>query len=283
MKIINLIQGSPQWLSWRKEGIGASEIAAVMGVSTYAKPLDIYKRKVPDSKETFLNIAMKHGNEEEPKARKWLENFYEITFDSLCAEDETHSFLRCSFDAINLDSKILIEIKCPFNSIKLEEMKGGVFPNDYIYQLQYQMKISGIEKGFIAVWDGSTCHLHEFKADKKLWKSMEKAASSFWNDFIRGIEPIATHADISNEHVDLLEKADVLRTLKSEIKEKTSIAKEIETEFKALSNGQNILLHGIKVTIVGGATSYDYDRMLSDGIDLDKYKKIGSPYCRINA
>jgi len=39
MKVVDLEQGTPQWLAWRRAGIGASEAPVIMGLSPWCRGL----------------------------------------------------------------------------------------------------------------------------------------------------------------------------------------------------------------------------------------------------
>jgi len=46
MKIVEgLKHGSPEWLSWRQQGIGSSDIAGICSVCPYKSPIDVLMTK----------------------------------------------------------------------------------------------------------------------------------------------------------------------------------------------------------------------------------------------
>ncbi len=46
MKIIDLEQGTPEWLEWRKNGIGSSDIATIMGANPYQTPYQLWEENL---------------------------------------------------------------------------------------------------------------------------------------------------------------------------------------------------------------------------------------------
>ena len=81
------------WLAARRAGIGASEIAAVMGISPWESPLSLYWRKV-NGWDVAENEAMRNGTILEPAIAAWaadeLDPNQNLTFEpaGLYAADE---------------------------------------------------------------------------------------------------------------------------------------------------------------------------------------------------
>lgn len=74
MPIEVAMSGTPEWLAARATGIGASEAAAVCGLSSYETPLHVYARKVGELAETDDTDAMWWGRKIEPLIfEKWME------------------------------------------------------------------------------------------------------------------------------------------------------------------------------------------------------------------
>jgi len=279
MKIIDLEQGSQEWLDWRMNGIGASEMGAIMGVCPYNSITDIYLKKIGEKKDVY-NQAMKHGNEQEPLARAWMENNFEVDLHRLCAEDEQNEHLKVSYDAINIEEGFMAEIKCPSSEKRLTMMIEGDIPFSYIYQVQWQMMVAKFKSAFLVVWDGHVGHCTLIQADHELWDQMKESALSFWNCVQTRTPPFdsKSHEDISNNHQDLLEIVQARRDaweLRSNV---DKVIKECDEKIDALACGKNIIIHGLKLTMSKPRISYDIDKMKKDGIDLDPYKKIGKSH-----
>ena len=45
MRVINLVQRTPEWLEWRALGISASEVAVILGRSPYKTPWRLWAEK----------------------------------------------------------------------------------------------------------------------------------------------------------------------------------------------------------------------------------------------
>lgn len=283
MKIINIPQGTIEWMEWRSNGIGASDIGTIMEVNPYQSPLMLYRKKNGFSESQVTN-AMNFGKNQEAFARSWLEEHFDVKLDNFCAEDEENSFIKVSFDAINLEKGLLIEIKAPYSTASLQKMKDGDISADYECQLQWQMMISGINKAYLAVWDGQECILKTFEADIELQQKMKEKAAAFWNDLRRGIEPKPSekdYIDLSNEYPeDWKEKVERYKQAAQAKAEADKVLKELKPQFEKLGDNRNFLLHDLKMTLCSGKESLDKNAMRADGIEMDRYMKVGNPYYR---
>ena len=66
--IIQLVQGSPEWLAYRRTMRNASESAAVLGLSPWSTPYQLWLAKTGRS-EVKVTAPMRRGTELEPAAR----------------------------------------------------------------------------------------------------------------------------------------------------------------------------------------------------------------------
>src|ERR1700733_839437 len=113
MKIINVIQNSPDWHKFRETHIGASEVAAIMGVSPWETELQLFQRKLGLLPPKEMNHFMQRGHTLEPKAREYFELKMNKKYNPCVGEDDERPFLCASFDGFNFESGTAVEIKCP--------------------------------------------------------------------------------------------------------------------------------------------------------------------------
>ena len=66
--ILRLVQGTPEWLAHRLKYRNASETPAVMGVSPWVTPYQLWLQRTGRS-EAKVTAAMRRGTELEPVAR----------------------------------------------------------------------------------------------------------------------------------------------------------------------------------------------------------------------
>jgi len=144
-------QGSQEWLQDRCGRVTASRIADLMartkgGYSAsranYASQL-ICERLTGCVAPSFTNAAMIHGTETEPEARRAYE-FY-IDRDVVQVGFMPHPSIEmagASPDGLIGDDGLL-ELKCPNSATHIETLLGGVIPDKYVKQMQFQMACTG--------------------------------------------------------------------------------------------------------------------------------------------
>ena len=148
MKIIDCIQGSPEWHAARAGRVTASRISDLMaktksgwgaGRANYMAEL-VAERLSGVVAEGFSNSAMKHGTETEPHARAAYQFFAdaevtEVGFVIHPAIDLS----GCSPDGL-VAADGMVEIKCPNTSTHIETLLGAGIPDKYLKQMQWQMR-----------------------------------------------------------------------------------------------------------------------------------------------
>ena len=68
MNIVRMAQGSPEWHEHRRKYRNASETPAVLGVSPWQTPYQLWQLKL-GLVEQEVTPAMRHGSDMEPAAR----------------------------------------------------------------------------------------------------------------------------------------------------------------------------------------------------------------------
>jgi putative phage-type endonuclease len=144
-------QGTDAWLQERCGKVTASRIADLMArtksgysasQANYASQL-ICERLTGCVAPSFTNAAMIHGTETEPEARRAYE-FY-IDRDVVQVGFMPHPSIEmagASPDGLIGDDGLL-ELKCPNSATHIETLLGGVIPDKYVKQMQFQMACTG--------------------------------------------------------------------------------------------------------------------------------------------
>ena len=145
MKVIDAVQGSPEWLASRAGKVTASMISAVLmkpetaGYRDYQAQLvaEILTGKPQGS--DYTNVHMQFGTETEPLARSAYEAETGFSVDEvgLCIHP-TIDRAGASPDGLVSNSG-LVEIKCPKVATHLAYLIAGVVPTGYKNQMMWQM------------------------------------------------------------------------------------------------------------------------------------------------
>lgn len=143
MEIIDVIQGSPEWLQARCGLVTASRFGDVLAApstsrrKTYLKKL-LAERDTGQPQEEYKNDAMAMGNETESFAREYYERVTRTKVIQV-------GFVRDGEVGASPDGLIgldgMIEIKCPYNSTHLDYIIDDKLPSVYVPQVQGQLWI----------------------------------------------------------------------------------------------------------------------------------------------
>lgn len=177
-KILNLVQGSREWMEWRKGGVGASDAPALMLEDPWVSLADLWKRKTGRLEPRRQNAATRHGHESEQAAREALGAFTGEFWAPCCMEDDIFDELRASLDGWN--GSIPAEIKCPTTFEKWMEMSAAV-PQYYYGQIQHQMLVSEAPRAYFWAWYEGKGNLLIVERDEPYILELSQRIGQFWH------------------------------------------------------------------------------------------------------
>ena len=190
MKVIDAVQGTPEWLSARAGRVTASMISNVLmkpetaGFRDYQAQLvaEILTGKPQGS--DYTNVHMQFGSDTEPLARSAYEAETGFSVDEvgLCIH-ETIERAGASPDGL-VGNSGLVEIKCPKVATHLTYQIAGVVPAAYRNQMMWQMAVTGRDWcDFVSFRPDLPEHLQlfivRFKRDSEKILKLETAVISF--------------------------------------------------------------------------------------------------------
>lgn len=241
----------------RATGIGASEIAAIVGLSPYTSPLDIYCRKRGLTEEFAGNESSRWGLRlEAPIAEAYTaETGIELTGDGRTTiVHPVHEFALCTPDRIAADRSRVVEIKTA--GIRMAHLWGDPGSDDvpeyYLTQVAWQMAVLDIDAADIAVLiGGNDFRIYSVPRDRELEDALLEAGRRFWVENVMAGEPPAPRdsdeyarvlsakypteltgslidADAETERVAL-----ALKTMREEMKRLEAEELALENEIKA--------------------------------------------------
>ena len=152
--IIQLKQGSPEWLAYRLSMRNASETAAVLGHSPWTSPYQLWLLK-SGRQQQVVTAAMQHGTYLEPAARAAYEVQTGNIMQPLVIQDGAYS---ASMDGMTLEGDLIVEIKCPVRgqgSALWKDVADGNVPSHYRVQIQHQLMVSRAALAHLWVYDGA--------------------------------------------------------------------------------------------------------------------------------
>lgn len=275
MKVVRFTQGSSEWLSWRKNGIGASDISVLMGSNPYLTPLQLWEMKCGYREEDKINEAMQHGIDTEPIARKWLNDNHKLNLTPLCIEDNEFNYMRASLDAYDEKSNLIAEIKCPVSEKTLDKAREYQTIHKYWYhQMQWQMMLTNPKRALCALWDyrHNNCITIEMFGNSKLHEDMKERAKQFWRQVQSGKAPVTQDKDyihIEDEKLqEYLKEYKQILDGEKVLYERKKVLKPLIAEF---GDDGNFKAYGYTVTRHPPRVVYNLDQMRIDGINVDLY------------
>ena len=216
-----------EWLNFRENGLGASEIGTLMGVNSFKSAAELYYQKIgviPQKQiqnmpmfmgtileQTVADIfeyweedeATMISNHSQGKKVRTLyepvgyivnEKYPHLFFSpdrlQICASN-----LRIRNGRLNLNNvEAIIEIKT-ISGWASKQWQGGLPPSYYL-QLQTYLMGLGVEYGYIvALEDGRTIKVHKFERDEEIIASIESVTAQFWERVLLGREYLAKGED----------------------------------------------------------------------------------------
>ena len=151
----DLVQGTDAWDSFRLEHFGASEAAAMLGLSKKTTRNELLRMKKTGIAKTFsewlqVNV-LDHGHEVEALARPHIEKLIgEELYPVTCSDGKESA----SCDGLTMDDRIAMEHK-QWNEALVAIVVAGQVPDEHMPQCQQVLKVTGAEKLIFVVSDGT--------------------------------------------------------------------------------------------------------------------------------
>ncbi|HEY1653555.1 MAG TPA: YqaJ viral recombinase family protein [Candidatus Tumulicola sp.] len=198
----------PQWLSVRRTGVAASEIATVLGESSFKTPYALFMEKTGEWEPDDLsdNEAVEIGIDlEEYCGRKFAERTgRKVRRDNFLRRCAEHPFLIADvdFDVVAEDGQApeIAECKTSLGRAAFTDLWGdgpSDVPNSYALQVMQQLVVKGRKRGWIpALLAGPRVKVYvvEYRAD--LADIIVEAAREFYQRLIdRNPPPVTSLAD----------------------------------------------------------------------------------------
>jgi len=273
MKLVDIEQGTPEWLEWRKSRRMASESPAVMGMSPYGNANKIRKDKQGTSKG-FQNKAMAYGHEQEVYAREFYEKGHQVMIPH-CAEDDDGIY-GASFDGISIDNKRILEIKSPYHGADSDRwraaLEGKLLPHDFI-QVQHQLMVSEADSCDFIVWaPDEDMQIINVKPEPEEWEKIREAWDEFWPTIVQ------------RDDKDWAEAADSFRSAKAEYEAAKAKMDDLKEQLIAMA-GNQASGRGVSVSKINRKGSIDWAKVQSSLLpdtDLEPYRKKDSSFYRVD-
>ncbi|ELS7678221.1 lambda-exonuclease family protein [Campylobacter coli] len=232
-KIIDLEQGSAEWLNFRKGKIGASMVASCVGIKGAFNSKEEVRDIILGLKEVYQNEAMRRGNEYEPLIRARVEFLHSVSITPVVLQSLENEMFIASLDGID-ENGVIYEFK--YSQDEYDFIKRNKKPSDKYYaQVQFQLYISGKEKCIFVVMNKEEEIVEcEVLRDEAYQEWLVKSVKQFILDYI--INQKSDYKDLDDNHAKEL-TIEIIR-LENTIKPIKEKLESLKKELIALANGE---------------------------------------------
>ena len=177
------------WLAARRKGIGGSDAAAVVGLSRYSSPLDIWLQKTRRKPATPDNEAMHWGRLLEPVVRAEFVRRTGLTVKEcpyLMAHKD-YPFMLANVDGIVSEkdgTKAVLEIKTTNSFTTAKDSEDGL-PVAWYCQTQHYLAVTGLSKAYVVVLiGGNKLQWQIVDRDEETIQTIVALESHFWHEYV---------------------------------------------------------------------------------------------------
>ena len=176
-----------EWLAEREKGIGASDVAAILGLSPWETPFSLWLKKTHRVEPEPENEAMLMGHLlEEVVVKRWEMETGEKAIKASAADiiyvHPEHDFLRATPDRVIRGRKKILECKTTVTQIDPDDL-----PIHWVTQVIYQMYVTGIHEADLA-WlvSGRYFGYARIPYDEEFAEFIAGKVAEFWSENVLG-------------------------------------------------------------------------------------------------
>ena len=281
--ILKLVQGTKEWHQHRANSRNASETPAVLGVSPWQTPYQLWLLKTGRT-EQKVTPAMQRGTDLEPAARGAYELQTGNIMEPLVLIDGEYS---ASLDGMTLAGDLVLEVKCPWKGRESDLWKAvarGEVPDYYGWQIEHQLMVAGARRSYLWVFDGTEGILLEVAARPERWPEIRTA----WDRFVQFLDsdtpPPLTEGD-TRVREDQAWRDAAARYLEAKQQSEVSAAAmdEAKAALVALTSHPSESGFGVSVSSFWKRGSVDYKRVPAlAGVNLESYRGASRMETRVS-
>lgn len=213
--VVNVTPDTDEWKEERRKSLGASEVAAIMGLSKWNTPLDVYKSKHGVDRD-FDPLLAFIGHESEVIIANWVGRFSGIDVELLpafMARSTLEPYLHASFDRVSENPFTTWQFKTAHQYTGHQWDEG--IPTDIRVQVQAEMVVAGTRRAAVVVWIGGREFrlFWEDRDDRFIDTQMLPAIREFHRRVMENDPPepstLAEHADMYPSEAREVEASEV--------------------------------------------------------------------------
>lgn len=190
MQVHELSQGSQEWLAFRATHFGASEAAAMLGLSkTMTRPELLHMKATgltPEFTAWVQKNVLDHGHVVEGLTLPLIEKHIgEDLYPATCSDGK----ISASCDGLTMGGEIAWENKQP-NAEIVAQVKAGQMPEQHMPQCQQVLMVTGASKLIFSVSDGTgVLHMLDVFPDPAWFERLRAGWAQFEADLAAYVPP----------------------------------------------------------------------------------------------
>ena len=182
-----------EWVQRRKEAIGGSDAAAVIGMSPYKSPYELWAEKRGMIEGFTGNTTTRVGQYlEDLVATMWSEETgKKVRRKNAMLKNDLYPFAHANLDRVVVGEDAFLEIKTT-NSVPIMRAirKSTEFPEAYYAQVVHYMAVTGMKKAYLAVLvNCRELYTYELERDEAEIAALMDAERIFWSHVTNGTAP----------------------------------------------------------------------------------------------
>ncbi len=182
-RVLDLRQQGTEWLEWRMNGLGASDLPIIVGVSPWNTSAKLLLEKTGKLHPKESNWQMRRGISLEPEARSVYEASTGLKMIPSCVERLDKPWMHASLDGIDKTGKVVLEVKVPGKSDH-EIALAGHIPEKYIPQCDWLLAVTGAEVLHYWSYRGGKGAMIEHFPDPDRISGLISHGQTFWNQVL---------------------------------------------------------------------------------------------------
>lgn len=180
-EILPLVERTPAWWEWRRNGIGSADAATILGAKPAKSVERLLREKQQPDDPPARNFARDRDAKLERAARAACGLASGETFHPACVQRRDRPWQRASLDGLSGDGRRAVEIKCGRAAYQSACARARP-PRHHYAQLQHILSVTDLPT--ISYW----CHLPphrplhlEIARDDRYIERLLAAETAFWN------------------------------------------------------------------------------------------------------
>lgn len=151
-KVSTLNMPHEEWLELRKQTIGGSDAAGIIGLNQYSSPYSVWADKTGRLPPKPDNEAMRQGRDlEDYVASRWCEaTGKRVRRENSMIYCEEYPFAHADIDRWVIGENAGLECKTT-SVMNLKKFKGGDYPENYYVQCVHYMAVTGADRWYLGV------------------------------------------------------------------------------------------------------------------------------------